>query len=436
MKQEDFVELFRNYLVSVKITADTDYHNSFSRWYGENNAFISYPAEPIASIVSVIQKESPQLAEKTIRTLFQAAAQELVEKHLVSEDADPEIPVNVQSLVTEFTSEIVTSKGEELQVRLFEQVIDFVALVPILGLSLGIPTFEIADGTLFRRDTELLRYLDSIGIAEPMREVVEKDYADALVFYVCRAQGDPELAHELAREPAGRAIDLLRFYLTPNQLEAQERHQLIRIAGDPDTTKRSILLHAPEADEDGHTESTLRSEFSKHLRYELDADRLPKMNDAGLARLQQAVLYSGSKSDIIDSRLQRALRWFSYGVAAYELDQKFVGFAVALETALTDQTKQDPTRSWGGITQNLAEGTAFLLASSIEDRKEWATQVRKLYSVRSRAVHGGHPATREDVEKMQDTARRVIISFVQKEFSTWNDFEEWIAAQKYGPEEA
>ncbi|NOX53636.1 MAG: hypothetical protein GXP27_04210 [Planctomycetes bacterium] len=75
-----------------------------------------------------------------------------------------------------------------------------------------------------------------------------------------------------------------------------------------------------------------------------------------------------------------ALEYFWCAICSQHLAMAFVGFMTAMESLLTTQSTE--------ITHNLAERAAILLGPTCECRVERYRQVKNLYRLRSRIVHG------------------------------------------------
>jgi hypothetical protein len=426
-------DLFVQYLNSISIKSEINVRTNLASAYGRNNACFSWPAEPFASIIAKLREHYPRISEKTLCDLLESAAVELFREAFLNENGSLEAVVEFESLFRELTPEDVVDKAKVLLGKLNTQIKEFVFFIPLRGIKLTIPQFKIAGGILFPKDSdELNKRLEKTNASEYLKQNVVEEYTTSSAYFVCTQDGDIQMAEIHAREQAKIVIQILRFYLTPNTLKYQRKYHQIRLVGEPDSDDIFLFFHELIPDEEEKAEALWNQALGPFRTYELTLEQTKHMNETGLATIQNALLYSESKVQTIQARLQRTIRWFSFAVSAHEIDQKFVGFAVALESLLTNQVKPDPKHSWGGITQNLAERCAFLLSEDYEKRLRIAKDVRELYAMRSSAVHSGHPVSPENVERIQVMTRCVILAFVAKEFGNWDNFTEWIKQCKYG----
>ena len=124
--------------------------------------------------------------------------------------------------------------------------------------------------------------------------------------------------------------------------------------------------------------------------------------------------------------------WFDKSVKFDEIDAQFVGIATALEILLTSRgSLKNLSSTWGGITQQLADRCAYLLGHDLESTIEIAKRVKKLYGVRSKIVHGGGKPTAEELFDLVELASDAILNFVQRGFSSFEEFEMWVHHLRY-----
>jgi len=137
-------------------------------------------------------------------------------------------------------------------------------------------------------------------------------------------------------------------------------------------------------------------------------------------------------SNEIDQRISRAVTWYSKAVDADSPEEKFVNLAIALESLLIGPEKEkNPYATTGSISQNLGERVAFLLEDDVDRRQQRVADTKKLYGLRSAIVHRGEPITLERLEDMDNLVGRVTLCFLKKDFANWEDFQKWVAQQKF-----
>jgi hypothetical protein len=360
MKLEEIRDYLTEYLRSVYIKP-VEFGKGFrdnvfiGRSYGRNNASICWPNKPIRTIVEGIRNQDNRISEKTIRVLFENAAVALVEENLASEDGDPEADANVVSLIEELSPESVDEKARAIHDALATSVNDYLVLVPIHGIKIDIAEFAIAGGVLYPKESrQISDYLSPTSFPDVVKDDIQAVYSNCSAIFACTQAGDEQTSVQFARERAKEAIHLLRFYLTPDSLSAQGDHLQMRLVGEPESDG-PFAFTSRNIDNVDKMASHWSQELGPFRKYQLGTEQIDFMQRHHYEILHQAILDSTRKKGEIESRISRAIKWFSFAVAAHEIDQKFVGYAVALESLLTDSAKPDPAQSWGGITQKLAE---------------------------------------------------------------------------------
>lgn len=162
----------------------------------------------------------------------------------------------------------------------------------------------------------------------------------------------------------------------------------------------------------------------RFIKQKLDETQLNRIKDCGFATIWRSFEKSKTGSKSLNERIRRAVLWFDKAVNFDEPDAQFVGLATALEILLIGESN-------AGITQQLADRCAFLLGHDLESTIACAVHVKKLYGVRSGIVHSGKEPTASEVVEMTQWASRVILDFVQRNFRSFDHFEEWIKRLHY-----
>ena len=88
------------------------------------------------------------------------------------------------------------------------------------------------------------------------------------------------------------------------------------------------------------------------------------------------------------------------------------------------------------VTRDVSEGVAFVLASTLEDRKKLVAHAAKLYGTRSRVSHRGTRITDEQsAHEAHEMAVNLLarLSAMSSQFRTLADFRDWNAEQRLKP---
>ena len=118
-----------------------------------------------------------------------------------------------------------------------------------------------------------------------------------------------------------------------------------------------------------------------------------------------------------------ALKRFALGCARDEPVDALVDFVIALEALLLPY---DPATRSADLSYRFRVHGACYMADAIEQRPEVFTELRDLYDVRSRLVHGGKPVKQEVVRQTLGLAYRLaakgLLRATREGFPAADDF--------------
>jgi hypothetical protein len=133
--------------------------------------------------------------------------------------------------------------------------------------------------------------------------------------------------------------------------------------------------------------------------------------------------YPEERSEMEDLLLT-ALHWIADSAVQAKPENQLLSLFIALETILTGRS---------GITRDLSEGMAFLLADELEERRAVRDTVRALYEGRGHVAHGGaRDVADRDVGWLTDACLGVLQRILQRrvEFPTRRILSEWLDSQR------
>jgi len=147
------------------------------------------------------------------------------------------------------------------------------------------------------------------------------------------------------------------------------------------------------------------------LGYVFTEEKLNTMNEHGILDMSE-LFRIGKKSDF-QSQLRDAVSTFARASRTKSSSEKLVFGVVSMES-LFIANESEP------ISQNLADRLALLLGDSVEEKKTFASTVKKAYSLRSRYVH--HGKSSEDNEVISEFLKLGYLALVSSLMKT-NEFE-------------
>jgi hypothetical protein len=207
---------------------------------------------------------------------------------------------------------------------------------------------------------------------------------------------EPIRAIELAKEEVRRSLDLLRLGIkATHRLQDDIR---IGIAGDhPSVVVEAVAL----------SESSVNTEMKRvGIPLRVDASFLNDLEQLGIFRVSEAL--ARTRCTNLEEAIIRSMHWFSVASCQDDKSNTFLLLVVSLETLF----KQAQGAS---IASTVAEGAAFLLGQTKDQRLEISKLVRKFYGMRSSVAHSGRSSFSEiDLDRLMLIVLEVILEVVSR----------------------
>jgi len=124
----------------------------------------------------------------------------------------------------------------------------------------------------------------------------------------------------------------------------------------------------------------LEAPATDRLEGVIHQESAPRVNRRNITRLASALEKYYRPAYWLADRMAIALNSFWTGLRSSHLDQIFLSMTVVLEALLSTSNE--------GITHQIAERGAILLSKDANERYDIYKQVKNLYNIRSRLVHG------------------------------------------------
>ncbi|MBK8905442.1 MAG: hypothetical protein IPM53_29940 [Anaerolineaceae bacterium] len=431
---------------------DPNLHGYYSR--GEHQFLsLQWEDEPLDTVVADAKKLCPNVSEKLIRQTLRQLMIKIFEDQKVNKDPDaPHQDEEAEQEGGEIDSILEVLEVSQIDEQLIDaiewlksQTIPQTVFVPIEGIELN-GSVTIGDVEFHRNheESELSQLITAIeerdrSSSESARKAVENAQCFAKITIV----GDGIFARAEAVRKVQEAIHAINFGLSSTL--HQPCWAKVRIAkivintytptDVPDDVRIGSHLAYPASRALHLSKNSIQENLKPVHRDILRADPAfvpnwrqdPETLEQSVERLLACYQTDGD----IANRIQRAVTWYGKAVDADTHDEQFVNLAIALESLLIGGEGSGPYTTSGSISQNLRERTAFLLKNDFESRHEQSEQTKRLYGRRSAIVHRGESVTVEQLKEMDDLVKHVIIAFLQHDFQSWPDFQEWIARQKF-----
>ncbi|RME12438.1 MAG: hypothetical protein D6816_00975 [Bacteroidetes bacterium] len=434
--------------VSLEESGKHGYYSS-----GRHNFLsLQWDEKSLDAAVTEAKKLCPNVSGKLIKKTLRQLMVNIFEEQKVNKDPDvqqDEEDDQEEGIIDSILEVLNVSQIDALLIDVIEwlnnQAIPQTVYVPIEGIELS-GTITIGDVEFHqnREDSELNQLIDTIekrdqSNSDAARESIENSQCFAKI----TIEGDGIFARAEAVRKVQEAIHTINFGLSSTL--HQPSWAKVRIAqiiintntptDDPNDVRIGLNLAYPPNRALSLSKYSIQENLKPVHRNVLRADPafVPnwRQEPESLAQVVDQLLACYQTNGDIAKRVQRAITWYGKAVDADTHDEQFVNLAIALESLLIGNEGSGPYTTSGSINQNLGERTAFLLHSDFDARYEQLKRTKRLYGHRSAIVHRGESITVEQLKEMDDLVKHVTIAFLQHNFQSWSDFQEWIARQKF-----
>lgn len=346
---------------------------------------------------------------------------------------------------------IQSNEKEKYAKKLLEDLInsllrydqEWIVLVPLSGLEVGLDSVKLGKITIFKmtqqRMEEFLTQFDKITLAtksttEVKQEMIQMSHniLESLLGDACakfHAIAEPERARERAEEETRRVLDILRYCIP--FLYPSNRRVNVSLKGE----KNRQLRWTPIVSYDKKS-AFLRSQLIGPIApFELNNKNIDEMRKIGVFKLFNILAKRKQQLSNFEEALLRSIHWFSNHLGQHEIENQFLNLVTCLETLLTPRDN-DP------ISTAIAEGIAILSITSgdnrddmIKKRMDMKSRIKELYGKRSRISHGGSKQIFEsEVRELRMIAKILIMEMIRRkdEFQSQKELLSWIEKQKLG----
>lgn len=296
------------------------------------------------------------------------------------------------------------------------------AIVPIFGLNL---TSDITIGDVYltgslkvaqlvMESNNYLREehhggnLDSNGVFQIL--------ANVTAFAELREVSSPNIVGRIASERVGKIMSLLpilrKGYVVPDFGIGIDRNSHIypALTISSETKERRITSFL--------SRWTSKLESSQDI---IDDSIIPLIYELSFKE----------KPTKIEKATCMAAEWLANSRDHYDPNNRYVSLVIALECLFST-----PENDYRTITSAIAEGVAYLLGESPDDRKRLYKLSKTFYRTRSKMVHGEQRTVKlEEINDLSEITEKCIRKFLEKrsEWRTRDDFVSYIEELKFYP---
>ena len=331
------------------------------------------------------------------------------------------------------------SKASEYIDKLIYELENFsdeqLVLLPLTGIVMFVPSLELGRITLRNislSDTEELFIPYKTNLAEsgltPTEQAqgvqrLRQEIYPVVQGKVCaefRVIAEAQRAIERAEEECRRVLDLLRYaipliFSRGYQFKIGLWKEAMRDSSETLVLTQQSPLFVKSSKLVGSNADFILNEQTVQLLERIGVFEMAKILKKPIGEMQG-----------FEETLLRGIHWFANAQIQIERENDLLGLMTCLETFLTSENSDK-------ISNTVAEGVAFVLGNTLEERKHLKKQIKAFYNKRSRISHGGQKAILDsDLEELRTLTGVFLAKMIQgkKEFKERKDLDEWIEWQK------
>jgi hypothetical protein len=253
--------------------------------------------------------------------------------------------------------------------------------------------------------------LSSVGSMEQIVRMTQ-EYRCYVTFEV---DGEGSFVDNETDRLAHGIVDVLNLYAA-RSVDRRLLYRSVSLMGDiAYADAGSMLRRTPPFRSGLEREAISHTWKSPSTQYhQIGTEDVEKWNEHGLATVMRSVIRANPEPGSAESRIQRAVMWFSRATNAITLEEQFVDLTTALESLLGAVQDSDE-KPEGSISQRIADGVAGLLGGNFDTREATKKKAKHLYGIRSKVVHEGQMVAELSVRDLYGLAAKTIQEFASRE---------------------
>jgi len=232
-------------------------------------------------------------------------------------------------------------------------------------------------------------------------------------------RGDKDFAKERALKMVTPVVDLM-------QVAGAIYHQLddvsIGVGGDLLAKQPPVLIIAKDGSNIHH-----EGRYAFGHRYEMEAQHLEEMRSKGFGPLLDSLSKPESERTEFERTLLRSMHWVAEAERQSSIESKTTAYVTAIDMFFARQGEP--------LTRDITEGTATLLSSTLEGRRQVVKVMERFYKLRSGVSHVGEEVTEDDIRGLKGLTISFLarMSAMSSRFATKDAFRSWLVDQRLTP---
>jgi hypothetical protein len=247
--------------------------------------------------------------------------------------------------------------------------------------------------SLRARIEQLKRELAS---AEELQTLINRFKDSSCLQYCYNAEW--QKAKEFAERDAASLIDLLRYAIAVADISSEN----ILFGRQGEVVRDMPTLFSIESGTDDFRE--MPSTTNEHPSLEITVTDIEAMKGEGIFGMAALLTKAPKRLNPLERIIMRCIHWYSLSQIQPEMGSELLSLVIVLETLLGPEEREP-------IAATISECVAMLLDDSPEERYVRKEQIKHIYNVRSKLVHGKleHDEVKEDdLEYLRTTCKKLI----------------------------
>jgi hypothetical protein len=205
-------------------------------------------------------------------------------------------------------------------------------------------------------------------------------------------------AKQFAERDAASIIDLLRYAIAVADISSEN----VLFGRQGEVVRDMPTLFSIESGTNDFQE--MPSTSNEHPPLEITLRHIEAMKGEGIFEMAALLTKAPKRLNPIERIILRCIHWYSLSQIQLDRGSELLSLVIVLETLLGPEEREP-------IAATISECVAMLLDDSPEERIDRKEQIKHIYSVRSKLVHGKleHDEVKEDdLEYLRNTSKKLI----------------------------
>ncbi len=237
------------------------------------------------------------------------------------------------------------------------------------------------------------------------KKLIKSKFVGSVVVACRTSNGEINLAKEVAFEECALSVDALKLFSVV--IEDPNRY----VTFDLDSRTLDVIYEQDILAVEVHQDRQLmRLNYSftrpRPSQFTIDNDYMRTMSGKGIGYIHNFLV--GERKSELSQLIIQSIKYFASALSQRDLHKRIVDVFTVMESLVLRNDDE-------GILHSLTTYVPKILTKDIEDRKNIANMIKRMYKVRSSVVHHGKKSTFEtqDLVMLQRCVRNLIVNFAE-----------------------